>query len=367
MSQTLKSRISVIILMALLLTSLAGTMCYAAEASTPTEGTKQAVEVKLNRKVFFTGKTYWRMDGKGKARREYKDGKIGCGIVGGVNNSKPFGIYVIGEGFISKDQIEGDPTKYISIEMKKTEEGLKSGLRIDGEYIDVTAENTGVVKFEDGKLTAGIENGYTKVIFKKDGKDDNPIEVFVENHNGQLTLDIPNKSLEIDGHVDATIANTVTIEGNVDGKVGLTLDGESAKLNADGSTADVNIKVKDKEILDAEMEVEKAEVSIGKNGASAELKTSQKATLFQRLSAKLSERAKASINKERADVSVGGDVEVNDKQIASGDAGLGYEYATDTGTASIKASALGNEVVNTQKDFNPATTLKTLLSKLMKK
>ena len=49
------------------------------------------------------------------------------------------------------------------------------------------------------------------------------------------------------------------------------------------------------------------------------------------------------------------------------DAGLGYEYATDTGTASIKASALGNEVVNAQKDFNPVTTLKTLLSKLMKK
>ena len=165
MSQTLKSRISVIILMALLLTSLAGTMCYAAEASTPTEETKQAVEVKLNRKVFFEGKTYWRMDGKGRTRKEYKDGKIGCGIIGGITSNKPFGIYVIGEGYISKDQITKPTEKFISLKFDKVEDGLgaKTQLKINGEFVAVDSDNTGIIKYEKGKLIAGGIDGTTTI------------------------------------------------------------------------------------------------------------------------------------------------------------------------------------------------------------
>ena len=135
MSQTLKSRISVIILMALLLTSLVGTMCYATEAETPAETTTETTakpDVKLNRKVLFTGKTYWNMRGKGSARRTYEDGKIGCGIIGSINKNKEYGIYIIGEGFIKEEQIKSSD-KYITIELKKAENGVKSSLSSDGE------------------------------------------------------------------------------------------------------------------------------------------------------------------------------------------------------------------------------------------
>ena len=362
MSQTLKSRISVIILMALLLTSLAGTMCYAAEASTSTEETKPAVEVKLNRKVFFEGKTYWNMKGKGKVRKEYKDGKIGCGIIGGITNNKPFGIYVIGEGYISKDQIT-DSEKYITLKFDKMENGLKSQLKINGEFVAVDSDNSGIIKYENGKLIAGVD-GTTKVKFTtKSGKE---IEALATVYKGDVELNVKEGTLNLSGMSTTELADKnvkVEVEGNAAAAVVITESGIG--IGAEGE-ANAKVSYKETEILDASASAS-GNATLTRDGLEVEGNASQKATLFQKLNAKLSERAKASINKERADVSVGGDIEVNDKEIASGDAGLGYEYATDTGTASIKASALGNEVVHAQKDFNPVTTLKTLLSKLIKK
>ena len=365
MSQTLKSRISVIILMALLLTSLAGTMCYAAEAGTPTEETKQAVEVKLNRKVFFEGKTYWRMDGKGRTRKEYKDGKIGCGIIGGITSSKPFGIYVIGEGYISKDQIKSTE-KYITLKFDKVEDGvgLKSQLKINGEFVAVDSDNTGIIKYENGKLIAGGVDGTTTIkIITKSGKE---YEALATVYKGEVELNIEQGTLSLSGMSTTEMADKkLKLEAEGNGDLGVVITEDGIAIGADGE-ANAKINFKETEILDANATASGSAI-LTRDGVEAEGNASQKGSLFKKLNAKLSQRAKASINKERADVSVGGDVEVDDKEIASADAGLGYEYATDTGTASIKASALGNEVVNAQKDFNPVTTLKTLLSKLMKK
>ena len=352
MSQTLKSRISVIILMALLLTSLAGTMCYAAEASTPTEETKQAVEVKLNRKVFFEGKTYWRMDGKGRTRKEYKDGKIGCGIIGGITSNKPFGIYVIGEGYISKDQITKPTEKFISLKFDKVEDGLgaKTQLKINGEFVAVDSDNTGIIKYEKGKLIAGGIDGTTTIkITTKSGKE---YEALATVYKGDVELNIEQGTLSLSGMSTTEMADKkLKLEAGGNADLGVVITEDGIAIGADGE-ANAKINFKETEILDANATASGSAI-LTRDGVEVEGNASQ--------------RAKASINKERADVSVGGDVEVDDKEIASADAGLGYEYATDTGTASIKASALGNEVVNAQKDFNPVTTLKTLLSKLMKK
>ena len=366
MSQTLKSRISVIILMALLLTSLAGTTCYAAEASTPTEETKQAVEVKLNRKVFFEGKTYWRMDGKGRTRKEYKDGKIGCGIIGGITSNKPFGIYVIGEGYISKDQITKPTEKFISLKFDKVEDGLgaKTQLKINGEFVAVDSDNTGIIKYEKGKLIAGGIDGTTTIkITTKSGKE---YEALATVYKGDVELNIEQGTLSLSGMSTTEMADKkLKLEAGGNADLGVVITEDGIAIGADGE-ANAKINFKETEILDANATASGSAI-LTRDGVEVEGNASQRGSLFKKLNAKLSQRAKASINKERADVSVGGDVEVDDKEIASADAGLGYEYATDTGTASIKASALGNEVVNAQKDFNPVTTLKTLLSKLMKK
>ena len=362
MSQTLKSRISVIILIAMLLTSLLGTMCYATEGEAEEE-TKPAVEVKLNRKVFFTGKTYWRKDGKGKrTRKEYKDGELGCGIILAIYNNQPYGIYVLQEGYISKDQIISSE-KFITLKFDKIENGLKSKLNINGEFVAVDSDNSTIVKYEDGKLIAGTDGTTTIKITTDSGKE---FEVFATVYKGNLELNVPEGSLNISGASSTELADKklkVDIDGNAAAAVVVTEEGIA--IGAEGE-ANAKVNYEETEILDANASASGSAV-LTRDGLQAEGTASQKVTLFQRLNAKLTERASASVNKERADVSVGGDVEVNDKEIASGDAGLGYEYATDTGVASINASALGNEVVNTQKEFNPVSTLKTLLSKLIRR
>ena len=72
MSQTLKSRIAVIILMTLLL-SLISTICCAAEAT-------ETIKAKLNTKIYFEGDTHQFHSGRlaKKVRKSYKDGKLGC-------------------------------------------------------------------------------------------------------------------------------------------------------------------------------------------------------------------------------------------------------------------------------------------------
>ena len=74
MSQTLKSRISVIILITLLL-SLMSTMCFAAKANatepTKEEITTEPVEAKLNTKIYFEGKTYTFHNGRRNTRLWY--------------------------------------------------------------------------------------------------------------------------------------------------------------------------------------------------------------------------------------------------------------------------------------------------------
>lgn len=370
MSQTLKSRISVIILMALLLTSLAGTMCYATEASTPEDKTKTeqtVAKAKLNTKVVFKGNTYKFHNGK-NVRKKYAEGEYGCGIVSIIVKNKPFGVYVSGEGWIAESQIQADLTqKYISLEFDK--ENLKNGelgsvLKINGEFLQAESANTGIIKYEDGKLIAGLKEGMTTVkIFTKDNKDG--IEILASNYDGKVTLDIPGKSVSADGNITADmIGEKVNVSANGDAKVALKIEDGSIGVEAEGN-GDINAKIEGKEILDANVEAN-GNVTASKDGITAEGTVTENLNFLQRIRAKLSQRASARIDKEKASVSVGGDAAINDKEVASGDAGLGYTYATDTGSASLDASILGNKVIQKQKDFPVLSTLKSLFSKIRK-
>ena len=86
MSQTLKSRIAVIILMTLLL-SLISTICCAAEAT-------ETIKAKLNTKIYFEGDTHQFHSGRlaKKVRKSYKDGKLGCGIVSIIVKNKDYNV-----------------------------------------------------------------------------------------------------------------------------------------------------------------------------------------------------------------------------------------------------------------------------------
>ena len=59
------------------------------------------------------------------------------------------------------------------------------------------------------------------------------------------------------------------------------------------------------------------------------MEATQNMTLLQRLTLKLKERASLAANKEGAMVSGGGDVAVNEKELASGDATLTTDYVNN--------------------------------------
>ena len=145
MSQTLKSRISVIILITLLV-SLVSTMSFAAtDTETKPEETKQ-VEVKLNRKVYFEGDTYTFHNGN-RVRKTYAEGEKGCGIISIIVPNKNKGIYVSGEGWISEDQII-NTDKYITLEFEKIENGLNAKLNVNGEFVTVKSNNNGIITYK---------------------------------------------------------------------------------------------------------------------------------------------------------------------------------------------------------------------------
>lgn len=102
-----------------------------------------------------------------------------------------------------------------------------------------------------------------------------------------------------------------------------------------------------------------------KDGISAEGKATQTITLLQRLTLKLSERANASIDKEKVSAGAGGDASVNDKEIISGDAGMKYEYGADDPTADVNVDILDKNVINVEEKTVPVlSALRALLSRI---
>lgn len=354
MSQTLKSRIAVIILMTLLL-SLISTICCAAEAT-------ETIKAKLNTKISFQGDTHQFHSGRlaKKVRKSYKDGKLGCGIVSIIVPNKEYGVYVTGEGWISESQIR-ESDKYITLKFDKVENGLKSSLTIDGEFVNVVSGNTGIVKFENGALTAGVDGTTTVKITTKEGKD---IEALVTVYNGNMELNIPEKSASLDGKINADIAEgKVKIEAKGDAKATLKIENGAIGVEAKGK-GDIKAKVEDKEILDVNGNAS-GNATVSRDGLSAEARASQTMTILQRLSIQLNERANAYVDKEKAGASAGADASVNDKQVASADAGIEYKYTETDPTADLNVKLLEKDVVNVEDKTVPViSSLKALLAKI---
>lgn len=347
---SLKTKALVIILIATLMVAISTFFCTV----------KAAEEPKLNRKIEFTGKTY-KYPNQDKIRKEYPEGEKGCGIVSIISKSAKHPVYVTGEGWIDIEQIvDGSAVKYIDLKFDNIKNG-EFGLKIDGEFVDVDSTNNAVIKFEDGALIA-TGNGRTDVIITtKEGEEINALATVVE---GEVTLSIPDKKVAGQLSATAEIADKVTVEANGDAELGLIIgeDGIGVKGQANG---DVVLKVDDNELASAGGNVN-GELKGNLNGVTGNIAGEQRINLFQKLTMKLKERASANIDKEQASVTAGGDVAVNDKEIASGDAGLSYTYGEEDPKGSLKAEILDNEIVNVENKTLPIiSTLKNLIGKLM--
>lgn len=359
MSQTLKSRISVIILITLLV-SLVSTMSFAAtDTEVKPEETKQ-VEVKLNRKVYFEGDTYTFHNGN-RIRKTYAEGEKGCGIISIIVPNKAKGIYVSGEGWISEDQII-NTDKYITLEFEKIENGLNAKLNVNGEFVTVESDNNGIITYTDGVLVAKGD-GTTTVKFKT--KDDKEIEVLATVYEGNIELNIPEQSVSATGKITADMVDKkvkVTAEG--DAKATLKI-GENGSIGVDAEgNGKLTTTVNEKEVLDVDVSAN-GSATANKDGISAEGKASQTITLLKRLTLKLNERANASIDKEKVSAGAGGDVSANDQEIISGDAGMKYEYGADDPTADVNVDILDKNVVKVEEKTVPVlSALRALLSRI---
>ena len=360
MKSNLKSKVLSILLVSLMI-MIVSTMSFAAEVPT-IENTKISTEEKenivpkLNSKIYFTGKTY-KLPNKDSVRRDYGE-KEGCGIISIISRNAKHSIYVSGEGWINANQIT-KIEKYITLEFDK-ENGLSSTLKINGEFVNVESSNKAVIDYEDGILNIK-GNGTTVVnITTKEGE---KIEALATVVDGGVTLNIPEKKVTGELSAEAVVADKVKVEANGDATIALDINAEGVSVTGEGN-GEVKLTADEKEIVSANGTIS-ASASAGKNGASAEVSGNQTMNLLQRLTVKLTERAKAEVNKEEASASAGGNVTVNDTVIVSGEAGTSYNYQDEDPKADLNAEILGKEIVNVEEQTVPVISLfKKLISKI---
>ena len=343
---------------------------------------KPEEELFYNRKVYFTGKTYWRSDGQGRKISLFKRGEIvrkdygeneGCGIITIIEKREvDYPYYITGEGWISREQIvEGKTTRFLSLDIDKAENGLKAVLHIDGEYVEVNSTNTAVATFEDGVLTAHGDGETTVIIHRGEEKED--IELLVVVAQGQLQLNIPEASMSADLE-NATITfmdEKVKIEGSGHAEAAIAIDEEGKiSLTASGE-ADAELIVKDKEGNDKELariDVDgniTALVDIKDLSLNVDAESSQKLTILEKLTIGLREKGHAELDKEHIGADVDGALDVKDNEILGGNAGINYNFGDEDPTGNAGVRVLGNEVYNTGEKTIPVISgLKALIGKI---
>ena len=317
----------------------------------------EPVEPKLNTKIEFTGNTY-KYPNQDKVRKPYEEGEVGCGIVSIISKNAKHPVYVTGEGWINIDQIVKSE-KFIDLNFDNIKDGeLK--LTVNGEFTNVESTNKAVINYENGILKI-VGDGKTDVIITtKEGEQINALATVV---NGELELSIPDKALAGELSATAVIADKITVEANGDGGAVLVIDENGIGIEGEANGG-VVLKAEDKEIASATGTVT-GNITGNANGVTASASGEQTMTLLQKLTLRLKERAGAKIDKEHVEVSAGGDVGVNDQEIASADGNLSYTYGEEDPTGSAKVEVLEKEVVNIEnRTIKIISTLKNLITKI---
>ena len=352
---------------------------------------KDEKEITFNRKVFFTGDTYYHPDGRdlvigiGKLsknfgpiqKRGYTMENQGCGEIDGIMPGAKYEFHVAFEGWVSEEQIIKEKTeRFITLEVDKSEKegiGLVSTLTVNGEVVHVESKNEAVVNIdENGKMTAGIDGETTVTITTKEDKE---IELAVAVVKGELEVNIPegkasaeltqgdldlfDKKIQVKttGGVDAAI------EVTEDGQVTLTVDkkeGREDMFNAE-------LYYKDEKIAEVNLDGDiKATGSL--EGVEVEAHASQevKLSILKDLSVKLEERAHAKANKELVEADAGAKLSANEQELANVEAGIEKRADKKDPTGKASFSIMGRDPIEKEGDIKIISGLEALISKMGK-
>ncbi len=323
---------------------------------------EEEVEIKLNRTVRFTGDTYKSYKNNAKVKRTYNEETSGLITVIKNKNKYEHYIYIFGKGWIGEDQIISSK-KFIDITLELNEDGLHTGLKIDGERLDVDIDNTNVIKYEDGELKA-MNDGTTNITFtKKDGEE---INVLTEAHNGNITLKLEDKMITGEFESEATVLDKVVIKTDGEGQLALNSEDGVIRLDAEGNGNMVIETTEGQEVATGAIDFNGgAELDLNEKAVTVEGESRQEVrALSDRIRISLEEKAKARVDKEKANVEGAARAEVNEKEIGQVEGELNYNYGDEDPTGRISGSILGREPIEKSGVIPVISTMKKLLKKM---
>lgn len=354
MIKNLKSKLLISILTIATMLSLS-TMCFAAEDAK----VYTLEDIKLFDTVMFKGDTYARtIFGKESIRKTFAEPEYG--IVTVIRKDKEHSLHINEKGWIAPSQITEKVGTYITIDFEKINGGLRSALKVNGEFMKIDSENEAVLSLKDGVLKIGAD-GETKINLQTNKGELVTIEAVV--NNGILQLDIPNAEIKASlGESGITLTKAgeelaeITVSGEASAKIALDSNGLQVSGEA---TATGDITIKDKEIISGTV-AGNGTITADLSGIKADATMSEQISVLQKIKAKMEQKIQADINLESAGVAVSGNVAVNDKQIVSGNASTEYTYISDN--LNVEAGLNGKTILN--KDVKVIQSIKALLTKM---
>ena len=334
------------------------TLCLATEAA---EENQPNIEPKLNSRIVFEGETYWNI-GCTRKRNEYSEEK--SAVVWAVHKNK--GVVLTTYGYVKNENIIKLDGKVISYD-KETKT-----YKHNGDLLQLESKNEGILKFEEGVLTAGITSGNTKMeLFTLDGekianidatvtnaevvlnfpegkfdakiedstvilydKEENEVAKFIAKGEAQLDVNMAEDgSLEIiasgNANGNLSIKGEEILAVEVAGAGGIVAGVTEEGLAVEGAgVANATATVKGEEVLKADI-VGEATIEASKDKVKAEATVESSCSLLQKLTAKLNGKVIAEADKEGGSITASGDATVNDKEIIKGDATLEGNYMDD--------------------------------------
>ena len=329
-------------------------------------------ELTLNRKVEFTGDTHYYSDGSAKklsifkkgetVRKTYTEENPGCGIITIIRQGAKYPYYVTGEGWISGDQVKS-AQRFIQLEINKVENGVNTKLHINGEYTRIETDNTSVVKFENGVLTAGHDGTATVKLVKEDGEE---IELMAIVASGNMTLNIPEKEVSADVKADISLMDDkVEIKAEGKAEAALVIEEDGLKIAAEGE-GKAELYVDDKKVAECDTEGN-MQLEADLNGIKVEAEAEQRVSILDKLTARIREKGKIEADKEHIAAEAEGKAEVNDKEVLEGKTSVNYNYGDEDPTGSANLEVLEKEVVNVEDQTIPVVSgLKALIARIRK-
>lgn len=352
---------------------------------------KDEKEVTLNRKVYFTGNTYYRSDGKdlkvgigrlsknfgAEQKTGYTEANPGCGIIDGIIPGAKYPFHVAFEGWIELKQVMTEKTeRFITLEVDKSEKegiGFISTLTVNGEVLNVESKNEAVVNIdENGVISAGIDGQTTvNITTEKFGE----IELAVAVVEGEIEVNIPEGKASAEltqGDLDLFDKKVqIKTTGGVDAAIEITEDGQVAltidKKDGREDMFNAELYYKDEKIAEFSADGDiTATASLEGVEVDAHAKQEVKLSILKDLSVKLEERAHAKANKELVEADAGAKLSANEQEIANVEAGIEKRAEEKDPTGRASFSIMGMDPIEKEGEIKVISGLEALISRMGK-